>query len=103
MLAEKIEVTDTLTTIQSLLETARGVVAGSFKPTKCVGIMLRYDVVETSIVTMKDENSVNGVVILDVATEVVSSVSFKQFDISKVSLIATVAVDVHMIIEQTLM
>ena len=103
MLSEQITVTTTPTTIKSLLETARSISAGEFMPTKCVGIMLRYDVTETAVVTMTDEGSVAGAVILDVATESVSSVSFKQFDISKVLLAASVSVVVHLIVEQNIM
>ncbi|MCK5602641.1 hypothetical protein KAR91_12245 [Candidatus Pacearchaeota archaeon] len=102
MLAEKIEVTVTPTTIRSLIETARGLAANGLLKIKCIGIMLRYDLSETAVVTMTDPDTVNGVVVLDMAGQTLSSISLKQFDIQRVLLSASASVDVHVIIEQTL-
>ena len=103
MLSEQITVTTDITTIKSLLETARSVAAGTFKPTKCVGIMLRCDPSETETITLSDENSSTGATILDAPNSLVVA-SFQQFDIGKVSLSCssgTIVVD--LIIEQKLM
>jgi len=100
MLSEQITVTTTPITIAELLNTARGETVAA---TKIVGIMLRYDITETAVVTLSDENSVAGAVVLDAATEQLYSSSFRQFDTTKALLSCdTGTVVVHLIAEQVL-
>ncbi len=108
MLSEQITVTTTPTSIRALIAAARGVAVDAI-PDKCVGIMLRYGVSETELITLTDNGqggvgaSVNGAVILDAANETLLAVGFRQFAIGKALLNCdTGTVTVHIIIEQTL-
>jgi len=100
MISEQLEITTTPTTIAALLNTAR---SATVNATKIVGIMLRYDITETAVVTLSDADSVAGAVVLDAATEQLYSTSFRQFDTQKALLSCdTGTVVVHLIAEQVL-
>ncbi len=101
MLAEKITVTTTPTSIKDLIDTARG--SSSNVPAKCVGIELRYDITESAVVSIADPNSVNSAIILDAANETLVRTRFRQFDIVQVLLSCSAnTVEVHVIVEQEL-
>ncbi len=100
MISEQLTVTNTPTTIAALLNTARSATVAA---TKIVGVMIRYGIAETVTVSLTDENSVNGAVVLDAPGEQLYSASFRQFNTEKALLSSSGAdVTVHIIAEQTL-
>ncbi|MCK5605974.1 hypothetical protein KAR91_29015 [Candidatus Pacearchaeota archaeon] len=103
MLSEQITVTTTPTSIQQLIATARGTYL-TVIPAKSVGIMLRYGIGETAIVSLSDEGSNTGAVVLDKANENLISTTLSQFSIEKALLSCnTGTVIVHIIVNQTLL
>lgn len=103
MLSEQIEVTTEPTSIQQLIATARGGVALADIPEKCTGIMLRYSVAETKVVTLSEAGSTNGAIVLDKDTEDLVAVTLDQFNISQPLLSCdSGTVTVHVIVNQRL-
>lgn len=99
MISEQLTVTSTPTTIAELLNTARGETVSA---TKIVGVMLRYSIAATVTVSLVDENSTTGAVVLDAVDELLYSTSFRQFDTTKAYLVSSGDdVVVHIIAEQT--
>lgn len=98
MISEQITVTDTPTSIKALIETAR---SGASVPAKASGVMLRYDVDETAVVSLTDAGSSTGAVVLDANTESLFSTAFSATNIEQI-LLATASgtVTVHVIVEQ---
>lgn len=97
MVSEQITVMTTPTPIIDLISTAR---SGTTIPAKCIGIMLRYAIAETATVTLADDNSGTGAIVLDASEKVYSTV-FKQIKLDTALLsCSTGTVTVHIIVEQ---
>lgn len=105
MLSEQITVTTTPTSLADLIGSARGLAAGEFAVSKCIGVKLRYAVVETATIsltdTVQDGGSATGAIVLDAAGESLMNTSFKQIDIGSALLNSSAGnITVHVIIEQ---
>ncbi len=101
MLSEQITITTTPTSIYDLLVTARG--SSDKIPKKCIGIKLRCLAAETATVTLSDPNSSTGAIVLAATTESLVNITFKQFNIELALLsCSTGTVNVHLVVEQTL-
>jgi hypothetical protein len=91
MLAEQITVETTAKSIRQLIAEARNTAVENI-PARCTGIMLRYPVGSTTIITMVDAEggikpgSTVGAVVLDAPTENLLGTTLMQHSISKALL-----------------
>lgn len=102
MIAEKITVTATLTSLQDLINTARiaDEVHHDVALTKCSRIKLKYDADETASIKIAETGTVTPVAVLDAANGLYMA-SIEAFDFSQISLqTSTGSVDVEVIVEQ---
>jgi hypothetical protein len=98
MIIEKVTVTDTPTSVKSLLETARpDLPEGHAIPDKCRTITVKYAATETAVVLLSDENTTTPITILDNVTEKIKFASIDDFSLTEALLSVasgTVVVDV---------
>lgn len=96
MRVEQVTVTDSPTSIKSLMESPRASNATEVQ-SKCTVITFKYAKAETAVVQISDAETNTPVTILDNVTEGISACSFENFELEQVLLstvTGSVAVDI---------